>query len=308
MTFLYKADPERGAEWRRLFAELAPDLPFRIWPDIGDPLAVRYFAVWVPPDDLFDRFPNLEILFSVGAGVDQIDLSRVPPHLPVVRMVEPGIVDTMVEYATLATLAVHRDLVTYVAQQTNRTWQPHRVRPAAARRVGVMGLGLLGQAVLQQLRSLKFDCAGWSRSPRALDGIPCFAGTAALPDFLARTDILICLLPLTDETRGILGRELFALLPIGAALINAGRGGHLVEADLLAALETGQLSAAILDVAEVEPLPADHPFWGHAQIMLTPHIASMTQPDTAVSAVLDNLHRHRRGEPLIGLVDRGRGY
>jgi glyoxylate/hydroxypyruvate reductase A len=308
VTFLYKADPERGAEWRRLFAELAPDLPFRIWPDIGDPLAVRYFAVWVPPDDLIDRFPNLEILFLVGAGVDQIDFARVPPHLPVVRMVEPGIVDTMVEYATLATLALHRDLVAYVAQQKSGVWQPYRVRPASARRVGVMGLGLLGQAVLRQLRSLKFDCAGWSRSPRTLDGIPCFAGAATLPDFLSRTDILICLLPLTAETRGILGRELFARLPTGAALVNAGRGGHLVEADLLAALDIGQLSAAILDVAEVEPLPADHPFWGHPRIILTPHIASMTQPDTAVAAVLDNLRRHRRGEPLVGLVDRGRGY
>ena len=308
MTFLYKADPERGAEWQGLFAARAPDLPFRIWPDIGDPLAVRYFAAWAPPDDLIDRFPNLEILFSVGAGVDQFDFSRVPSHLPVVRMVEPGIIDTMVEFATLATLALHRDLVSYVAQQKRGVWQAHRVRPAATRRVGVMGLGLLGQAVLRQLRSLKFDCAGWNRSPRALDGIPCFVGTAALPDFLARTDILICLLPLTDETRGILGRELFARLPAGAALINTGRGGHLVEADLLAALETGQLSAAILDVAEVEPLPAGHPFWGHERILLTPHIASMAQPETAVSAVLDNLRRHRSGEPLVGLVDRGRGY
>lgn len=308
MSFLYKADPGRGTEWQRLFAEQAPDLPFRIWPDLGDPLSVRYLAAWMPPDDLVASFPNLEILFSVGAGVDQFDLSRLPPHVPIVRMIEPGIIDGMVEYATLATLALHRDLVSYLGQQRQRVWQPLRVRQASTRRVGVLGLGLLGQAVLRQLRSLKFACAGWSRSHHAIDDIPCFAGTGQLPEFLARTDILICLLPLTADTRGILNRDLFAQLPRGAALINTGRGGHLVEPDLLAALADGQLSAAVLDVAETEPPPADHPFWHHPRILLTPHIASMTQPDTAVSAVLDNIRRHRLGEPLVGLVDRARGY
>ena len=308
MSFLYKADPARGAEWRQLFAERAPDLPFRVWPDVGDPLSVRYLAAWMPPDDLVDGFPNLELLFSVGAGIDQFDLSRVPPQIPVVRMVEPGIIDGMVEYATLATLALHRDLVPYLAQQRNRLWQPIRVRPASTRRVGVLGLGVLGTAVLRQLRSLKFACAGWSRSPRAVDDIPCYAGTEQLPGVLARTEILICLLPLTAETRGILDRELFDRLPRGAGLVNVGRGGHLVEADLLAALEDGRLAGAVLDVTETEPPPADHPFWHHPNILLTPHVASMTQPDTAVSAVLDNIGRHRRGEPLVGLVDRSRGY
>ena len=308
MTFLYKADPERGAEWARLFAERAPELPFRLWPDIGDPAAVRYLAAWTPPDDLAERFPNLDILFSVGAGVDQFDVSRLPPDLPVVRMVEPGIVDGMVEYVTLATLALHRDLIDYIARQRARVWEPIRLRSAAGRRVGVLGLGMLGSAVLEKLRGFGFDCAGWSRSPRALDGVRCFAGAGALPDFLARTDILICLLPLTDMTRGILNRELFARLPKGAALVNAGRGGHLVEADLITALDSGHLSAAVLDVAEAEPPPPNHPFWTHPRILLTPHVASMTQPDTAVSVVLDNIRRHQSGEPLRGLVDRARGY
>ena len=308
MTFLYKADPERGTEWARLFAQKAPELPFRLWPDIGDPAAVRYLAAWTPPDDLAQRFPNLDILFSVGAGVDQFDVSRLPPDLPVVRMVEPGIVDGMVEYVTLATLALHRDLIDYIAQQRARVWEPIRLRPAAGRRVGVLGLGLLGTAVIEKLRGFGFDCAGWSRSPRALDGVRCFAGAGALPDFLARTDILVCLLPLTDMTRGILNRELFARLPKGAALVNAGRGGHLVEADLITALDSGHLSAAVLDVAEAEPPAPDHPFWTHPRILLTPHVASMTQPDTAVSVVLDNIRRHQSGEPLRGLVDRARGY
>ena len=311
MTFLYKADTVRGAKWARLFAEKAPDIPFRIWPDGSsgdDAHAVRYLAVWEPPRDLATAFPNLELVFSVGAGIDQFDLSAIPAHLPVVRMIEPGIVAGMVEYTTLATLALHRDWLTYAAQQREGRWQPVRTRVAGERRVGVLGLGVLGEAVLKRLASFGFPCAGWSRSPRELDGIECFAGADTLPQFLARTDILICLLPLTAATRHILNRDLFAQLPRGAALINTGRGGHLQQDHLLEALESGQLSAAVLDVTDPEPLAADHPLWHHPRVMLTPHIASVTQPDSAVEVVLDNLRRHREGEPLIGQVDRARGY
>ena len=210
----------------------------------------------------------------------------------------------MVEYVTLATLALHRDWLTYAAQQREGRWQALRTRVASERRVGVLGLGVLGQAVLTRLASFGFQCAGWSRSSRALDGIECFAGAETLPAFLTRTDILVCLLPLTDATRHILNRDLFAQLPRGAALINTGRGGHLQQDHLLEALESGQLSAAVLDVADPEPLAADYPLWHHPRVMLTPHVASMTQPDSAVEVVLDNLRRHREGEPLIGLVDR----
>ena len=308
MSFLYKADPARGAEWRQLFSAKAPDILFRVWPDVGDPAAVRYLAAWEPPQTLAASFPNLEVLFSVGAGVDQFDASTVPAHVPIVRMVEPGIISGMVEYVTLAVLTLHRDLVTYLAQQKTRTWQQIRVIPAARRRVGVLGLGVLGQAVLAQLSMLGFSCAGWSRSQHHIDGIACFAGAETLDAFLARTDILVCLLPLTAQTRGFLDKGLFAKLPQGAALVNAGRGGHLVEADLVEALAEGGLSAAVLDVAEREPLPSDHPFWGHPRIILTPHIASMTQPETAVDVVIDNIRRHHAGEPLKGLVDRARGY
>jgi glyoxylate/hydroxypyruvate reductase A len=308
MTFLYKADPTRGIEWATLFASQAPDLPFRIWPDVGDPSAVRYLATWVPPDDFVSRFPNLEILFSVGAGVDQFDFASLPPTLPLVRMVEPGVVGGMVDYVTLAVLAFHRDLPTYMAQQRQKTWAPLRVHTPARRRVGVLGLGQLGQAVLARLTGMGFDCAGWSRSRRDVTGVACFAGEGELDAFLARTDYLVCLLPLTDETRGFLDTNLFARLPKGAVVINCGRGGHLVAEDLLAALESGQVSAAMLDVTDPEPLPPEHPFWEHPRIVLTPHVASMTQPETGVRAVLDNIRRHKAGEPLIGLVDTTRGY
>jgi glyoxylate/hydroxypyruvate reductase A len=305
--FLYKADPVRGAEWAAAFARKAPELEFRQWPLEDGAERVRYLAAWEPPADLA-RFPRLELLFSVGAGIDQFDFAHVPAQLPVVRMVEPGIVNGMVEYATLAVLALHRDWPAYRAQQHAQQWVAHRVRSAASRRVGVLGLGMLGRAVLDKLRGFGFPCAGWSRSLHVIDGVECYAGAEALAPFLARTDILVCLLPLTAATRGILDARLFAALPRGAAVVNCGRGGHLVNDDLLAALASGQVSAAVLDVCDPEPLPAGHPFWNHPRIVLTPHIASMTQPETAVDAVLDNIRRHLAGLPPTGLVERTRGY
>lgn len=308
MSFLYKADPVRGAVWAELFARKMPALPFRIWPDIGDPREVRYLAAWQPPDDLASRFPNLEVLFSTGAGTDHFDYSLIPATLPVVRMVEAGIVNGMVEYVMMAVLSIHRDWRRYIEQQRAGDWKAQRVVPAASRRVGVLGLGVLGRAVLASLTGLGFSCAGWSRSPQEIDGVDCHAGAEGLQAFLARTDILICLLPLTDSTRGILAKPLFDRLPHGATVINVARGGHLVQQDLLDALDQGRVANAILDVCEPEPLPSDHPFWRHPKVMLTPHIASMTQPETAVEAVLDNLRRHRAGLPMTGRVDRTRGY
>ena len=268
-----------------------PSLPFHIWPDIGDPRAVRYLAAWEPPADLADRFPNLEVLFSTGAGTDQFDLSAIPSTLPVVRMVEPGIIGGMVEYVTLAVLSIHRDWRTYLDQQRAGHWQPHRVHPASVRRVGVLGLGVLGRAVLASLSGLGFDCAGWSRSQQEIEGVECHAGPEGLAAFLACTDILVCLLPLTDDTRGILDAALFAQLPRGARLVNAGRGAHLVQEDLLAALQSGQLASAVLDAFVEEPLPAGHPFWSHPRIVVTPHIATRTRPEAIARQTHDNLAR-----------------
>jgi glyoxylate/hydroxypyruvate reductase A len=308
MSFVYKADPKRAATWERLFAQHQPGLPFRTWPEVGDPKDVRFLAAWLPPDDLGATFPNLEVLFSVGAGVDQLQLEHIPRHVQLVRMIEPALVATMAEYVAFAVIALHRDMPLYLAQQRERVWREHRVRPPGASRVGVMGMGMLGRAALAHLRALGFDCAGWNRSQRDEPGVRCHAGEGELDAFLARTDILVCLLPLTDGTRGILSRRIFEALPQGAAVINVGRGGHLVERDLLDALDTGRLRAAILDVCECEPPAQDHPFWTHPKIWLTPHIASTTQPESAAEAVLANLARYARGETMHGLVDRKRGY
>ncbi|WP_046114351.1 2-hydroxyacid dehydrogenase [Aquincola tertiaricarbonis] len=307
-TFLYKSDAARGRQWAEVFRERLPMVDFRIWPDVGDPAQVRFLAAWEPPPDLVHSFPNLQVLFSSGAGVDQFDLAALPPTLPLVRMVEPGIIHGMVEYVSHAVLGLHRDMPQYRRQQQAGQWQPLPVRPASARRIGVLGLGSLGQAVLRRLVDFGFDCAGWSRSSHEVPGVQCHAGAEGLGRFLARTDILVCLLPLTDATRGFLGAPLFAQLPRGAGLVQVGRGPQLVEADLLAALEAGQLGDAVLDVTDPEPLPAGHAFWRHPRIQLTPHIASMTQPQSAAEVVIDNLRRFEAGEPMTGLVDRIKGY
>jgi glyoxylate/hydroxypyruvate reductase len=308
MSILYRSDAPRGAAWANYFAQHAPDLDFRTWPDAGDLEQVEYLIAWQVPPDFLARLPRLKVLFSSGAGVDHVDFSAVPPHIPLVRMVEPGIINGMVEYVSLAVLALHRDFFDYVAQKAARAWTALEVPPASARTVGVMGLGSLGCAVLERLSAYGFRLRGWNRSPRSIAGVETFAGAEQLQPFLAGCDVLICLLPLTPATKGILNRDLFSQLPTGAALINVGRGPHLVDADLVAALDAGQLSRAILDVTDPEPLPPDHPFWTHPRVFVTPHVASMTQPETAAPILLENIRRHQRGEPLIGLIDRGRGY
>lgn len=307
MAFLYKSEPGRGAVWQRRFAEQVPDLPFRIWPDAGDPAEVQYMAAWLPPDDLH-RYANLRVLFSVGAGVDQLDLSRVPPGVQVVRMIEPGLVAGMVEYVTMAVLALHRGVPDYLARQRQGVWQADPVRLAGETPVGVMGLGLLGAAVLDRLTAFGFPLHGWSRSPRTMPGVATYAGHTELGRFLAASSILVCLLPLTPNTAGILDRQLFDALPDRASLVHVGRGGHLVAGDLLDALASGRLRAAVLDVTDPEPLPPDHPIWREERIWLTPHVASATQAETGAQAIIANIRRDRCGAPLDGLVNRDRGY
>jgi glyoxylate/hydroxypyruvate reductase A len=307
MTVLLKTDAERAARWAAYFSQHAPDIDFRTWPDAGNLADVRYFIGWQADRELLSAMPRLEVFFASGAGVDHLDFGAIPEHVPVVRMVEPGIVESMVEYAVMSILALHRDLLHYARAEPG-AWQARPVRPAGTRTVGVMGLGVLGQAVLERLSSFGFQLRAWNRSARDLEGVACFAGADGLAPFAAGCDILVCLLPLTEETRGILGRELFCALPRGAALLNVGRGGHLDQDALLDALRGGQLSAAILDVTDPEPLPPDHALWREPRVLITPHIAAMTQPETAAPVLLANLRRHLSGEPLHDVVNRHRGY
>jgi glyoxylate/hydroxypyruvate reductase A len=223
-------------------------------------------------------------------------------------MLEPGIVACLTAWVAMAVLALHRDLPAYLAQQRAEVWRALPVRVPGDCRVGLLGLGTLGVAAGMALRGVGFPVAGWSRGAKAIEGIACHHGPDGLAAMVAGTDVLVCLLPLTAETRGILNEDLFARLPRGAGVVNAGRGGHLVEPDLLAALASGQVGAAVLDVAGEEPLPAGHKFWRHEQILLTPHVGAVTQVESGIAALIANVRRHLRGEALEGLVDRGRGY
>ncbi len=304
MILLFLSDVDSAADWQAELGKLLPELELRVWPDIGDPTEIDAALVWRPPPGLLDQLPNLKLIISLGAGVDHILADpSLPPGIPILRLVDPYMTVAMSEYVQLQVLRLHRQDLIYRAQQQARVWRPLPQPNAAERRVGMLGLGVLGGAAALCLKVLGFNVAGWCRTERKLPGIPAFHGADGLAALLERSEILVCLLPLTPATAGILDARLFAGLPRGAAIVNCARGAHLVEADLLAALDNGQISAAVLDVFGDEPLPQQHPFWRHPRILITPHVAAATHPPTAAAAVADNLRRLRQGRPFLNRVD-----
>ena len=314
MTLLVAITGWDTAPWLDRFRRVLPDRPVVATGDAFDPASVLYAASWKHTPATFTGLPNLRAIFSLGAGVDHLIGDATLPAVPILRVVDPDLTNRMSEYVVMQCLMHLRRHFAYAAQQREGRWFDERDQPAARDvRVGILGTGVLGADAARKLALMGFDVAGWSRSPKRLDGIRTFAGEAELDAFLGRTDILVCLLPLTPATRGILDRRLFGRLARdgrlgGPILVNAGRGGLQVEADILAALEDGTLLFASLDVFATEPLPAASPLWHHPKVSITPHNAANSDPEAIAAAIAAQIRRHEAGQALENEVDRATGY
>ncbi|MFD2263755.1 2-hydroxyacid dehydrogenase [Lacibacterium aquatile] len=294
--------------WAKIFKEEAKDMAVHVWPDCPDPAAVEWVAAWKPPSGVFEKLPNLKGIFSLGAGVDAL-LSRDDlPNVPLVRIVDGGMAAQMAEYALYGILHVHRSFDVLRRQQIRAEWRDPGIADPEALRVGILGLGALGGGVIERLRPFGFSLKGWSRSAKQVDGVDCFHGLDQLPNFLGQVDVLVILIPLTDETRGLISRERLALLPKGASIINLARGPIIDEGALIRRLDTGDIRFALLDVFEVEPLSPKSPLWHHERVIVTPHSSAATLPRPAVRQILGGIADLKNGKTPAGLVNRSRGY
>ncbi len=309
MAVLLSTKPAAMADWRDALLALDPGLEIRMFPEAGDPRDIEAAVVWTAHDMAeLRRYPNLKLIVSMGAGVDHLFRPPgPPPGVPVARLVDVLLTRAMSEWVLLNVLRFHRQDPEYRALQAAREWRELEAPDTEARRIGLLGLGALGSDAARKLAALEFPVMGWSRRPKEIPGIECFHG-AGLADMLRHTDILICLLPLTKDTRGIINKDLLWSLPRGAFLLNAARGAHVVDSDLLQALDSGQIAGAALDVFAEEPLPREHPYWSHPKVIVTPHAASITIPRSVAPQVIENIRRAREGRPLINLVDFAAGY
>ncbi len=306
-TVLFSSEFQKYDQWRPALLSNLPDLDLRRWPDVGDPSDVDILLVWAPPPETL-KFPNLKLIQCLGAGVDHLINLPIPEHVPLARLIDKSQVAGFVEYVVGAVLSYHRDFHRFRQNQASHQWAPRTRVLASQRKIGVMGLGEMGAPCAIRLAEFGFAMRGWSRSPRQLSGLQTFSGEEGLNEFLHDLDILICALPLTPSTENILNRQLFERLAPGACVINVGRGGHCNEQDLCAAVQSGQISGALLDVTSIEPLPASDPLWTHAEINITPHIATSQVAASAAAVAAENITRVRQGLPPLGLVDRSRKY
>lgn len=315
LVYISQGDPPE--KWRNA---LIPELPevnfdtdFHVWPDgmtaLSDPADVDIAVVWRPHPGALKNFPNLKAVINLGAGVDAILADKTYPRdVPLARMVDPSLTRHMSEFVVHRVLHFHRKFHLYERMHKNRDWRELEQDDTLQKRVGILGLGTLGADAVRCLKPFEFRLAGWSRSEKHLDGVESFYGEDGLEAFLNRTDILVCLLPLTPVTERLLNAATLAHLPKGAYVINAGRGGLVNEPDLLEALDNGHLAGAALDVFCAEPLPENSPMWDHPKVLVTPHIASLSSAQSAAREIAANIRRIRRGEPPKDLVDMERGY
>ncbi|HEX2117413.1 MAG TPA: glyoxylate/hydroxypyruvate reductase A [Alphaproteobacteria bacterium] len=307
MMFYSKFDDAN--DWRDHLLRAMPGLNFRPHPDVGDPAEIESAMVWKAPPGELRKYPNLKLIVNIGAGVDYIlKDTTLPPNVPIMRIVDPEMNRMMAQYVLLAVLRYHRDFPALEKARRAKRWHYIHPRESATLPVGIMGLGHLGTMAAQELLRQGFPVSGWSRTPKSVEGVATFHGPAQLKDFLARSQILVLMMPFTPETDSIVNRDVLYALPRGAKVINVGRGQLVDEAALAAAIREGQIGGATLDVFRTEPLPPDHPFWDVEEVTITPHLASIAVPRTAAPQIAENLRRLRAGEPLFNLVDRSRGY
>jgi glyoxylate/hydroxypyruvate reductase A len=307
MTILYYSEADPAEPWREAFARELPRIPYRVWPDSGPLESVRYALVWKPPRGFLAQFPNLKAILALGAGVDPIPSDpALPRGVPLLRLVDVGFPAQMAEYAMYAVLRFQRRMGELEDLQRQSRWD--QLDPFFTRDfpVGVMGLGVIGAVVARRLVAAGYAVAGWARSPNN-SMASAFAG-ARTSGVSSRSRVVVNVLPLTPQTENILDAAAFAAMPRGGYVVNIGRGAHVVDRDLIGALDNGQLAGAMLDVFREEPLPSSHPFWHHPRIVITPHVAAPTIGSEVHAQVIENIRRLERGESPLGLVDRDRGY
>lgn len=309
MSLLFIAPKRNMSTWKEAATKADPNIDVEIWPEVQNKEQVQFAVCWNHPKYVLDQYPNLKVVSSLGAGVDHLlSDESLSDSVELCRIVSPSLVQQMKEYVLAAVLNIQRNFVKYIRQRDQRKLQTHHHSLAKNVHIGVMGLGELGEPVATQLVQMGYRVSGWSRSKKQIDGVKTFVGANELGSFLSNTQILICLLPLTSQTEGILNLALFKKLKPSAWIINVARGQHLVDEDLIYALDSNMLQGAWLDVFSEEPLPERHPFWNRSNIIITPHIASITPPGEAVPQIIDNYKRALSGIDLLHSVDRGKGY
>ena len=310
MRFLFLSGADKAPAWREAMLAKFPDASFDIWPDeVTDKADYDYAIVWRPPVGELKTFPNLKAILSLGAGVDGILVDTdLPTQVPIVRLVDRCLTEGMSEYVLYWTIHYHRKMDVYANWTREGIWKQLRQIDTRDRKVGFLGLGELGSDAAKKVAALWFDVAGWSRSEKHIDGVTSYYGDDGLTPFLNRSEILIVLLPLTESTTGIINAETLAALPEDACVINCARGAHVVDEDLLAALDSGHIRSATLDVFHTEPLPSDHPYWTHPKVVVSPHMASLTVPSSAADWMEQNINLIEAGEAPLSTVDLKRGY
>lgn len=309
MVLLIKASRDPAENWIEAIAADLPDLEMRVWPDAGNRDEVEFMIANQLPPGEFASFPNLKFVASTSAGVDRLlNDPDFPAHLPIVRSINTQRTATMCAWICYQVVGHHRRFANYRENQPKKIWEFMRYPPPDEVGIGVMGLGTLGGTAARTLKGFMYDVAGWSRSPKTMDGIECFAGTSQLESFLKRSNIIVSILPGTEETNDLLNRETLALLPEGAYIVNCGRGNLIDEDALIEAMDSGHIAGASLDVFKTEPLPDDHPFWSHPKVTVTPHYSSNGSAKHGVGVVVENIRRVRAGAPLEDVIDKELGY